>query len=176
MLWIRDAATTAETATLVTVLAIGVMLNTLMSTPQALQLALGRTRFIIALGTVYVLVFVPVIYIGVSAHGAIAAAYAWIAITASGIVLAVPLMHRNMLPREKWRWYGNDVALPAGAALAAAGMVLLVAPVADLQEPWTNAMVVSTALLLAYAAAVSVSPVGRQLLAQGLSLLARSPA
>jgi O-antigen/teichoic acid export membrane protein len=176
LLWLRDPTTTNETAPLVTLLAIGVMLNAFMSTPQMLQLALGRTRFIIALNSMNVLVFVPAIYVGVSAYGAIASGYAWIAITASGLVLAVPLMHRNMLPHAKWRWYVNDVALPAGAALAAACLVYLTAPGPDVHETWTTVMVVSSALLLAFSAAVSVSPVGRQLLARGWSLLARSPA
>ena len=69
-LWIRDATTTRETAPLVTLLAVGVMLNAFLSTPHMLLLAYGRTRFIIALNCAYVLVFVPAIYFGVSAHGA----------------------------------------------------------------------------------------------------------
>jgi O-antigen/teichoic acid export membrane protein len=174
MLWIQDPTTTRETSPLLRLLAIGVLLNAFMSTPHMLQLALGRTRFIIALNSAYVLVFVPAIYFGVSAHGAIASGYAWIAINASGIVLAVPLMHRNMLPHEKWRWYSRDVAVPAGAALAAACLVYLVAPAPVLQEPWMTVMVVSAALLLATSAAVSVSPIGRQLLTQGWSLLSGS--
>ena len=72
LLWIQDATTGGETAPLVTLLAVGVMLNAFLSTPHMLQLALGRTRFIIALNSVYVLVFVPAIYVGVSAYGAIA--------------------------------------------------------------------------------------------------------
>src|SRR5262249_42015012 len=116
LLWIRDATTTAETASLVRLLAIGAMLNAFMSGPSMLQPALGHTRLIIASSCASVLVYVPAIYFGVSAYGAIAAAYAWVAINACGMVFAVPLMHRNALPREKWRWYVNDVALPAGAA------------------------------------------------------------
>lgn len=176
MLWIQDATTTNETAPLVTLLAIGTMLNAFMTTPQTLQLALGRTRLIIAVNCAFVLVFIPAIYFGVSAYGAIASGYAWVAINASGIVLAIPLMHRYALPREKWRWYFSDVALPVGAALGVAYLVRLVAPVPVLHENWTLAIVVSAALVLAYCAAVSVSPVGRRMLAHGWSYLARSPA
>jgi len=175
-LWIRDATTSSETAPLLSLLAIGAMLNAFMSTPYMLQSAFGRTRLIIALNCAYIVVFVPAIYFGVSAYGAIAAAYAWLAINAGGIVLAAPLIHRNALPREQWRWYFNDVALPAGAALGVAYLVRLVAPAPVLHENWTLAIVVAAALLLAYCAAVFVSPVGRQMLAQGWSYLARSPA
>jgi O-antigen/teichoic acid export membrane protein len=176
MLWIQDATTTSETAPLVTLLAIGTMLNAFMTTPQTLQLALGRTRLIIAVNCAFVLVFIPAIYFGVLAYGAIASGYAWVAINASGIILAIPLMHRYALPREKWRWYFSDVALPVGAALGVAYLVRLVAPVPVLHENWTLAIVVSAALLLAYCAAVSVSPAGRRMLAHGWSYLARSPA
>ena len=176
LLWIGDATTAAETAPLVTLLAIGGMLNAFMSSPYMLQTALGRTRLIIAFSCGYVLAFVPAVYFGVTAYGAIAAAYAWVAINASGMVFAIPLMHRNALPRETWRWYVNDIALPAGAALGVAYVVRLVAPAPVLHENWTLAIVVSAALLLAYSAALSISPVGRQMLAQGWSYLARSPA
>jgi O-antigen/teichoic acid export membrane protein len=172
----RDATTSGRTAPLVTLLAIGVMLNGFMSTPNMLQLAFGRTKFIVALNGFYVLVFVPVIYFGVSAYGAIAAGYAWIAINASGIVLVGPLMHRNALPEEKWRWYVHDVALPAGAAFSAAYLVYLVAPAPVMDDMWTTVIVVASAILLAFAAAVSVSPVGRRLLDQGRSRLAKSSA
>ena len=175
-LWIRDATTSGETAPLVTLLAIGTMLNAFMSTPYMLQSALGRTRLIIALYCAYIVVFVPAVYFGVSAYGAIAAAYAWVAINASGIVLGVPLLHRNALPRENRRWYVNDVALPAGAALGVAYLVRLAAPTPVLHENGMLAIVVSAALLLAYCAAALVSPVGRQMLAHGWSYLARSPA
>jgi O-antigen/teichoic acid export membrane protein len=174
-LWTQDATTSGETAPLVTLLAIGAMLNAFMSTPHMLQLAYGRTRLIIALNAAYVLVFVPAIYFGVSAYGAIASGYAWIAINASGIIFGVPLMHRNALPREKWRWYVNDVALPSGAALGAACLVRLAAPAPVLHDNWMLAVVVSAALLLANCAAVSVSPVGRRMLTQGWSFLSGPP-
>jgi len=174
LLWLQDAPTSSATAPLLALLAIGAMLNAFMSTPHMLQLAYGRTRFIIALNTAYVLVFVPAIYLGVSAYGAIASGYAWVAINASGILFAVPLMHRGALPREKWRWYINDVAVPAGAALAVAYPLRLMAPAPVLHENWMLATVVSVALLLAYCAAASASPVGRQMVAKAWSLLIRS--
>jgi O-antigen/teichoic acid export membrane protein len=174
MLWIGDPTTCRETAPLVALLAVGALLNAFMSMPHMLQLALGRTRFIIALNGAYLVVFLPAVYFGVSAYGAIASACAWIAINLCGIVLAVPLMHRNMLPQEMWRWYGSDIALPAAAALAAAFLVRSSAPVPSVGGTWSAAMVVSAALVLAYGACLLASPIGRRLLMQGWSSLSGS--
>ena len=169
MLWIQDAVTVGATAHLVSLLAVGVMLNGFMNTPNNLQLAYGNTTFMIALYSVVVLVFVPALFVGVSAFGAVAAGYAWIAVNAGCILLAVPLMHRRLLPREQARWFRQDVGLPATAAFVAAYAVFLLAPAPSIEENWANFTVVALASLLAFAAAAFACPLGRETVARGWS-------
>jgi O-antigen/teichoic acid export membrane protein len=166
-LWIQDSTTVNAAAPLVTLLAIGFMLNGFMSAPYNLQLAYGNMRFIIALMCILVLIFVPTIYFGALAYGAVAAGYAWIAINLSCIIFAVPVMHKNLTPREKWRWYTQDVALPVGAAFGAAYVVRLLAPAPTIPENWVNLLVVSSAFLFALFAAVFASPLGREMCVRG---------
>jgi len=37
-------------------------------------------------------------------------------------------MHRRVLPREKWRWYGQDLALPLAAIAVTVGLASGLAP------------------------------------------------
>ena len=67
--------------------------------------------------------FVPAIYFGSAAFGAMAAALAWVAMTAIGVTLAVPLVAALLRPAEAWRWLGRDIALPLAAAALGAGLV-----------------------------------------------------
>jgi hypothetical protein len=43
----------------------------------------------------------------------VGAASAWVALTLSYLLIEVPMMHRRLLPDSLWRWYGQDIALPA---------------------------------------------------------------
>ncbi len=165
MLWIQDDATVVATAQLVSLLAVGAMLSGFMNIPNSLLLAYGNTTFMILLYSVFVLVFVPAVYVGVSEYGAVAAAYAWISVNACCVALAVPLMHTKLLPREQWRWYRQDVAFPGLAALAATYAVHFLAPVRTAHEHWTNLIVVALALLFAFTAATAASPLGREIVA-----------
>ena len=176
MLWIADPATVRATAPLLGPLAVGAMLNGFMNIPNSLLLAYGNTRFMIALYTVFVLVFVPLVYGGVSAYGAAAAAYAWIAMNAACVAIAVPLMHRKLLPQEQWRWYWHDLALPLAAAFAAAYAVSLAAPAPVAHHNVENLLVVALALVLALFAAVGASPFARGMAARAWRLFSRSPA
>lgn len=169
MLWIQDAATARAVAPLVAPLAVGFMLNGFMNTPYNLLLAHGRTRFIIKLYCIFVLLFLPAIYWGVSRYGAVAAAYAWVAINASCVIFAVPLVHRNLMPRGMWQWYRQDVMQPAAAALTAAFAVRLLAPRPAIHENWTNLLVVSSAFLIALCAALAACALGREMAARAWS-------
>ncbi len=170
MLWIQDAETVGAVAPLVTPLAIGFMLNGFMNTPYNLLLAHGRTKFIIKLYGVLVLLFLPAVYWGVSRYGAVAAAYAWVAINASCFIFAAPLVHKNLMPQGKWRWYRQDVALPAAAAFAGGFVVCLSTPRPVIHENWMNLLVVSSAFLIAFFAASFACPLGREMAARAWSL------
>lgn len=44
------------------------------------------------------------------------------------VTVGAQLMHRSGLPREKWRWYGNDLLAPLAAAGVAALCLRLAMP------------------------------------------------
>ena len=161
LLWTGDAATTAIVAPLVSLLALGTMLNGLMYTPYTLQLAYGWTSLAVVTNSVSVVLLVPAVYFGVSVYGATAAAVIWIVLNAGYVTLALPVMHRRLLKTEMGRWYGQDVLIPGLAALAAAGLVRLLAPAPALERPWESVALLSAAASVTLGAAALATPLGR---------------
>ncbi len=115
--WTGNVVLSSAVAPLLSVLALGTFLNALMHIPYQLQLANNVTRLAIAINFFAVIVLVPCIFIFVPANGAIAAAWLWVLLNAAYVAVGIQLMHRTLLPQEKWRWYLNDVIVPTGAAL-----------------------------------------------------------
>ncbi len=153
LLWTHDPSIASAAAPLFSMLLIGNMLNGLYFIPYNLQLAHGWTRFTIKVNVIALLVLVPAIYVGVSRFGPTAAAAAWILLNASYVFVAVPLMHRRLLQREKWRWYWKDVLGPAAATLAAVLAVRAFAVPADPRDPVGMAVTLVIAALAAFAGA-----------------------
>jgi len=120
LLWTGDPRLTANVGPLVTVLALGTLLHGLMGIPYYLQLAYGWTSLTIRVNTVAVAVLVPAILWVVPAHGAIGAAWVWVALNVGYLTFEIYFMHRRVLRSEKVRWYLGDVAVPLIAATGAA--------------------------------------------------------
>lgn len=168
LLWTRDVAISAAVAPLVSLLVIGTMLNGLMHIPYTLQLAHGWTKLTVYVNGVSVLVLVPAIYVGVSRYGAVAAAAIWIILNTCYVVIGLTLMHRKLLPTEKWRWYIKDVLYPALAALSPLVIIRIFAPVPALDKSLVSAVVLAVAAITALFAATFASTLGRQQLHQWL--------
>jgi O-antigen/teichoic acid export membrane protein len=99
-----------------------------MWTPYQLQLAHGWTALAVKVNVIAVIVLIPAILWIVPAQGAIGAAWVWVALNAGYLVVTVLFMHRRLLPTEKWRWYGCDVAAPLLAATLMAALCRWVVP------------------------------------------------
>jgi O-antigen/teichoic acid export membrane protein len=161
LLWTHDPVITAAAAPVFSMLLIGNMLNGLYFVPYNLQLAHGWTRFSIQVNLVALAILVPVIYFGVRKVGPLAAAAAWVALNASYIFVALPIMHRRLLPGEKWRWYRQDVLGPAAAIVAAVILVRLLSGPADPGAPFTMVATLGLAAVVAFAAAALTIPRAR---------------
>ena len=161
LMWTRNVTTTASVAPLVTLLAIGTALNGLMYLPHALQVASGWTRIGVQVNAVSVVVLLPCIYFGVSAFGPFAAAVIWIVLNVGYFVLVIPLMHRKLLPTEMRRWYSQDVFAPFLAALAAEGLIWILAGSPELGNPGMSMLVLATAGMAGLLAALLATPLGR---------------
>ena len=120
LVWTQDPVTTANTHLLVSVLAVGTALNSLLNLPYALQLAHGRTRFAFYTNVLAVALLVPTIIWATTRYGALGAALTWVALNCGYVFIGLPLMHKWLLVGELKRWYLVDVGLPMLASLAVA--------------------------------------------------------
>ncbi len=123
LLWTKNIALADNTAVLLSVLATGTLLHGLQHMPYMLQLANGWSGFAAKVNVVAVILLVPAILWVVPRHGAVGAAAIWVVLNLGYLVFSIQLMHRRLLPREKWRWYLQDVALPLGSAAAVAWLL-----------------------------------------------------
>jgi O-antigen/teichoic acid export membrane protein len=144
--WSGDAALAARTAPLLSPLALGTFLNGLMWVPYHAQLAHGWTSLTIRVNVVAVLVIVPALLWLVPRHGALAAAWIWVAVNAAYLLVAVQLMHRRILRGEKARWYLEDVGAPIACAVAPALLLWPFAPMDMTSRLQWVAVLVSSAI------------------------------
>lgn len=152
LLWIRNPVTVEHTHVLVSILIVGTAINGILNIPYAMQLAFGWTRLAFLVNIVSVLILVPLIIVLTKWYGVVGAASVWVILNLGYMFISLPIMHRRLLPAEKWRWYFSDVGRPLFAAVAIAIIGRYV-----IQPDWSpvlliaSMVVVSAATLLASA-------------------------
>lgn len=120
--WTGDMVLALKVAPVLALLALGTMLNGLMSMPHMLQLAHGWSGFAARLNLVAVVLLLPLIVWVAPRYGTIGTAWVWVALNIGYVLVGIHYMHRRLLRREKWRWYWHDTALPV---LPAVGIMVL---------------------------------------------------
>lgn len=116
--WTNDPVLAAQVGPLVSLLAIGYLCNGLMGIPYHLQLAHGWTTLTVKINSVAAIILTTALFYFVPIYGVIAGAIVWGVLNFSYVTVGIWLMHRRLLPEEKWTWYFNDTLLPlAGMAL-----------------------------------------------------------
>lgn len=168
MIWTRNPAIVENSHLFVTLLVIGTGLNGLMNIPYAFQLANGWTKLAFYQNVVSVIVVVPALIISTRLYGGFGAAVIWVALNASWVLITPHIMHRRLLPTEKWRWYIGDVAKPLLGVVVAAGVVRLLVPL-EMLGLWTQFLVLGAACALAVVAAISLAPSLRGMLFKTLN-------
>lgn len=161
LLWTRNVPATMAVAPLVSLLVLGTMMNGWMNTPYALQLAYGQTRFAIWVNTISLIIFIPAIYVSVSTYGAIGAAAMWVLLNLGYVTIALPFMHRTLLPAEKWSWYAQDVLIPTISAAIPTALIYSLSLVPELEYPVSSAVTVALAFIAAQTSATLVTRFGR---------------
>jgi len=121
-LWTSNAELSMQVAPLLRVLALGTLANALMGIPYQMQLAHGWTALTIKINVAAAFLFIPAIFFVAPRYGAIGAAWIWVFLNVAYLFVDIYFMHRRLLPTEKWRWYGQDVAMPLLAATATASL------------------------------------------------------
>jgi O-antigen/teichoic acid export membrane protein len=126
--WSGDVALASSVAPILSVVVLGVFLNQMLLPAHNLLLAHGRTRLLVGFLAVAVCLLVPTMLWVVSRFGVMGAAWTTVVLYAGYVVVVIQLMHRDLLPREKWKWFGWDFLLPASGAFAAAWAMTALEP------------------------------------------------
>jgi O-antigen/teichoic acid export membrane protein len=127
-IWTGDPQLADGAAPIVKVLAVGTALNGLMSLPYAAQLAHGWVRLTLLVNIISLIVIAPVTALLAVRFGPMGAAFAWVALNAIYVLVAVPLMHRRLFRGQMGRWYAVDVAAPAAAGTVMIAIAASVMP------------------------------------------------
>jgi O-antigen/teichoic acid export membrane protein len=122
LLWTQDPKMAEKSYLLVSILICGTALNGLMHLPYALQLAFGWTRLSVFKNVIAVILVVPLIFYMSTHYGAFGAASVWLVLNLGFVFFEIPIMHRRLLRKEKWRWYWQDVCLPLMTCVLIAGL------------------------------------------------------
>ncbi len=120
LLWTQSPEIAEHSHVLVSILVMGTAINGLMNIPYALQLAFGWTRLAFLGNVMSVLLLVPLMIVLTKWYGAVGAASVWVILNVGYMFISLPIMHRRLLPTEKWRWYFEDVGRPLFAAVVVA--------------------------------------------------------
>jgi O-antigen/teichoic acid export membrane protein len=157
LLWTGDIVTVHRTHLIVSLCAIGGLLNALMYIPYALTLAYGWTTITFYMHIVAIIVLGPMIYFLTITYGIIGAPIGWIVYNIMQLIVWINIMHSRLLKKEKLRWYIKDVGIPLVVALVIASFWRLNIPigisritilpyltVVFLTTLWTTAVVTSS--------------------------------
>lgn len=110
--WTGDTHLAKQTAPLLSLLAIGTLLNGFMHIPYMAQLAYGWVGLAVRVNIVAVLFIVPTTLWAVPKYGAIGAAWAWVVLNAAYVLVGINFMYSKILERERWRWYIDSILKP----------------------------------------------------------------
>jgi O-antigen/teichoic acid export membrane protein len=134
-MWSGNVDLAENTAPILSALALGTFLNALMWMPYQLQIAHGWTSLNLKINFVAAVVLIPAILWVVPRYGAFGAACIWVILNAGYVLIAIQLMHRRLIPKEKWRWYFEDLLLPSGGAIFVMLLAQQLQP-ASYQDRW----------------------------------------
>lgn len=112
-----DPVLSANGAWVLVFLVVGCALNGIMNIPYALQLASGWTSLSVWINLAAIAVLAPATWLSALHWGAAGGAAAWAALNLCYLVFTPQLLHRRLIPSEKWRWYLEDVLQPAAASV-----------------------------------------------------------
>ena len=123
--WTGDVHVAAQVAPIVSLLAVGTLLNIVMHMPYFLQVANGQTRLLFWGNVVAVVVLVPMLIWLVPIWGAVAAAGIWATLNASYLLVIAPLTFHATLHGQARNWMFGDVLRPSVAAALVFGVSVL---------------------------------------------------
>ena len=115
-LWTHNTELADRSANLLSLLALGNMLNSIMWIPYQTQLAHAWTSLTTRTNIISVAIIVPAILWATPRYGAEGAAWVWVSLNAGYVLIGIHFMYRKILTKEKWTWYKADVIIPLSVA------------------------------------------------------------
>jgi O-antigen/teichoic acid export membrane protein len=116
-LWIGDPVIASKVSFLVSLIAVGNLLNCLMWMPYQAQLSYGWTSLSVRINVISVIIIIPGLIWTTPYFGAVGAAYLWIALNIGYLFIGAQFMYRKILIKEKWKWYIQDLLSPVLASV-----------------------------------------------------------
>jgi O-antigen/teichoic acid export membrane protein len=162
-LWTRNPNVVSHAATVLSLRAVGTVLNALMHVPHVVQLAFGWSSLGAWANAIALVIMVPATIALSRTWGGAGAALAWIGLNLGMLSCAMALMHRRVLRGELAGWYARLLP-PALAVALVAGTARLVMP-DGLAAPARLAWLAAAAALSAAAALAAAPTVRRRMVA-----------
>jgi O-antigen/teichoic acid export membrane protein len=107
-LWTQSEDVTSHAASILTLLTIAFGLNAMMQIPLRMQLAHGIVWIALGFNSISAVVLVPVMYLLISRYGLQGAGIGILLFNLFYYLIVPHIMHRQILPAEKWRWILGD--------------------------------------------------------------------
>jgi O-antigen/teichoic acid export membrane protein len=154
-LWTGNPETAANAAPVLSVLMVGSAINAVLYLPYILQLAFGWTKLPFVAGLVSISVLVPLMFPMTRHFGLLGAASIWAFLNVLNMLIAVPIMHRRLLPHEAWKYY-RDIGLPLLGTIATVALGRLV--FTNFESPVATVAVTSGVWLASSSVALLAAP------------------
>lgn len=119
-LWLGDPNLSGKIDTILSIIALGAVVNALVAIPYAMQLAHGWTSLSIWKNIIALFVLVPAMIWLIQLHGLLGAAMVWLVLNLAYYFFEMPIMHRRILKAEIRSWYLIDTALPLASCVGLA--------------------------------------------------------
>lgn len=120
LVWTADVELTQQVAPILTLLALGTLLNGLMWIPYQMQLASGWTSLAIKVNCVAVFFLIPALVLVVPRFGGIGAAWIWVILNTGYMLIGMHYMYLRLLKTEKSIWFKYDIIYPLMAGIVTA--------------------------------------------------------
>ena len=129
--WTGDKELVEATAPVLALYAAGSGVSVIAAFPYYLQYARGELKLHLLGNLLFVLLLIPSLIGATQQFGMLGAAWVWLTLNLSYLLLWVPLAHHRFAPGLHWTWIVKDVLLTSIPAIVAALLLQYTAPWPD---------------------------------------------
>ena len=127
-LWTSDINAVIQSSPIVKILAAGTLMHGLMTIPYALQLANNWTSLALKMNIIAALILTPLTWYAANRFGPVGAAYSWMLLNLTYLLIALPIIHNRILTGHFWRWLSKDTLPQLFIAFSSATLCKLILP------------------------------------------------